>query len=350
MKTERVLCGCALTALALLSPRTARAQEAPPTGAAAATPVASPPSPPTWPASPTPTTAAPAPDAKADANAGAKPGATNTSPQKGSFKWGPRALEEGQHFTVDPVADGVLIGGGAAVSGLLSLILSTGEIRATPPGPSSSLLSIDRLAVTQHIDPNADLYSTIGLGAAIGYAFIDPLLSAYRDGWDAALVDAVLYAETAALTETLTDVTKIAVRRPRPVDYVNCPYNTKTSSTSSACTGNTDLQLSFFSGHSSTVGALGATATYLAFERAGVHAWRPWVTLVGSVGLETFVSIERVRSGAHFPTDVVAGSFAGAMVGVLVPHLHRHVQEAPPVWIGYSPVNGGGLLDVTGKF
>jgi len=257
--------------------------------------------------------------------------------------WGPPKLEQGQHFTIDPVSDGVLIGGSAAISGLLSLILSTGEIRPTAPGPTSNLLSIDRLAVTQHIDSSAGLYSSIGLGAAIGFAVIDPFLSAYRDGWDAFAVDAVMYAETVALTETLTDLTKIAVRRPRPVDYINCTKNP------TSCT-DTDLQLSFFSGHASTVGAIGATATYLAFQRGGSKSARAWATLTTSVALTTFVSIERVRSGEHFPTDVMAGSAAGAMIGVLVPHLHRHAQEAPPVWIGYAPVNHGGSITASGTF
>jgi undecaprenyl-diphosphatase len=259
-------------------------------------------------------------------------------------------LERGQHFTIDPVSDGVLIAGGGALAGLLSLILSTGEIKPTLPGPTSSLLSFDRLAVTQHVDPNAGTYSSIGLYATIGFAALDPFLSAYRDGWDAALVDAVMYAETISLTEALTDVTKIAVRRPRPIDYVTCPYGAASTLTSPACTGNTDLQLSFFSGHASTIAAIGATATYLAFQRAGAKSPRGWITLAATVGMTTFVSIERVRAGEHFPTDVLAGAFAGGMVGVLVPHLHKHAEEAPTVWIGMAPRDGGGLLTVSGLF
>jgi len=39
------------------------------------------------------------------------------------------------------------------------------------------------------------------------------------------------------------------------------------------------------------------------------------------------------------------GSMAGAAVGVLVPHFHRRAHfhgeelEAPPIWIGYTPVS-----------
>ena len=111
----------------------------------------------------------------------------------------------------------------------------------------------------------------------------------------------------------------------------------------------TDLGLSFFSGHAAGVAAIGATATYLAFVRSP-YTPRPWITLGVATALTAFVSYERVRAGQHFPTDVIAGSMAGAAIGVLVPHLHRHKQEPPPVWVGVSPASGGGTLSVAGSF
>jgi membrane-associated phospholipid phosphatase len=260
-------------------------------------------------------------------------------------------LEEGQHFTLDPVVDGVLTAAGFGFSGTLELVLSTGEIR--PPAPAvaaKSLLFFDRVAVTQTIDPHAATYSDIGLGTAIGFAVLDPILSGFRDGTDALLVDGLMYAESGAITLTLTDITKIAVRRPRPIDYKNCePAANGTPSTNSGCTS-TDLGLSFYSGHAAGVAAIGATATYLAFVRSPPHSPRPWVTLGVAAVLTAFVSYERVRAGMHFPSDVVAGSLAGAAVGVLVPHLHRHAQEAPAVWVGVAPVEGGGSLILNGRF
>jgi undecaprenyl-diphosphatase len=255
----------------------------------------------------------------------------------------PRALD--QHFTVDPVSDIVLTGSGAGLSLLLSLILSTGEIRPSPlsPGDESKLLSIDKVAVTQSIDPHASAYSNVSLVTAAAFAVLDPIFSGLRDGWDAALVDAVMYAEAVSLTEALTDVTKIAVRRPRPIDYINCER-----SVSGAC-ASTDLELSFFSGHAATVASITGTATYLAFMRSP-HSARPWITLAAGTLLTTFVDYERVRAGAHFPTDVIAGSLAGAAIGVLVPHLHRHEGDAASVWVGAAPAPGGGLLTAQGHF
>jgi membrane-associated phospholipid phosphatase len=251
-----------------------------------------------------------------------------------------QTLELGQHFTIDPVADGVLTATGLGFAGLLGLVLSTGEIKpVTPPTDTSILLPIDRGAVSQTFDPNADTLSNIGLWTGVGFTALDSVLSCFRDGWDAGLVDAIMYAESLSITLTVTDITKIAVRRPRPFDYKNPNASS------------TDSELSFFSGHASTLGAVTGTATYLAFVRSP-HTARPWLTLIGGTALTAFVSYERVRSGEHFPTDVIAGALAGAAIGVLVPHLHRHKEEAPPVWIGAAPApkGEGGTISLQGIF
>jgi membrane-associated phospholipid phosphatase len=263
-------------------------------------------------------------------------------------------LPEHEHFTIDPVVDGVLVAGGVTFSALLSRIISTGEIQPTPlrPGAADHLLSIDRVAVTQTIDPNADSRSTYALYGAYAYAVADSILSGVHDGRRALLVDGLLYAETISLTQALTNATKIGVRRPRPLDYAKCGEDPNAP----GC-GSTDLQLSFFSGHASTTGAISATATYLAFMRAGPRSPRPWITLGVGTLLTAFVSYERVRSGEHFPTDVIMGSLAGAGIGVLVPHFHRrpHYHEseycAPPVIIGFSsPAPGAGELTLGMRF
>ena len=254
-------------------------------------------------------------------------------------------FEESQHFTVDPVVDGVLITTGFVFSEILGMVLSTGEIKPSLPGSTDKLLGIDRVAVTQSIDPHAGTYSDIAIWAAYGYVLADVAHSGLRDGGNALLVDAIMYAESLTLTSMITRITKIAVRRPRPVDYVNCGSSETTPG--GACTNDTNLQLSFFSGHASSAGAMSATATYLAFVRSGAHSARPWITLAVGTALTAFVSYERVRSGEHFPTDVIVGSLTGAAIGVLVPHFHRrpHLHEnrleISPQWIGFAPPTHG---------
>ena len=254
------------------------------------------------------------------------------------------------HFAVDPVADGTLIVGGFGFSILEELILSTGEIVPQRTASSSNLLGIDRVALRQRVDPHAARNSTVGLLSAVGYAVIDPLVSLKRGGIDAAAVDAVIYAESLSLTWTIADLTKIAVRRPRPSAYREQTTH-PTSPTGEPLSGqpDTNSELSFFSGHAAIVAATSATASYLAFSRAPGSV-RAWATLSAGALLTTAVSYERVRAGAHFPTDVIAGSLAGACIGVLVPHLHRHRISAPNVWIAVEPAPQGPAVAVTGSF
>ena len=254
-------------------------------------------------------------------------------------------------FVAEPVGDGAVLGVSLAFGGILELIAGTGEIRPQQPEPTSHLIAIDRFAIDQTVDPNAATRSTVGLFGAVGFAVVDPMLSAWRDGPSAGLVDAVLYAESISITLGVTDLTKIAIRRPRPAAYIEqqrlyAQYGRQSAPDITT----TDSSLSFFSGHAATVATIGATATYLAFGRSPGTA-RPWLTLTGFTLLTAFVGYERVRAGAHFPTDVMAGTLAGAGIGTLVAHLHREDDPTQrPVWVGYAPAPGGGVLSASGTF
>lgn len=260
-------------------------------------------------------------------------------------------------FQSDPIADGCIIVVSLGSAGVLELINSTGEIRPQQIAPTfdrNQLISIDRAAVTQTADPSAGPRSNLGLGAAAAFALIDPVLTGFRErNAQSGLVDAIMYSETVALTLALTNVVKMAVRRPRPLAYT--AYEAHKDDPGGYANTSTDSSLSFFSGHASMTGAIGATATYLAFARSSGKL-RPWLTLSFFTALTTFVSIERVRAGKHFPTDVIAGTFAGAGIGVVVPHLHRteDVQQRP-VWVGFAPASdrgqvAGGTLTFSGLF
>lgn len=259
-------------------------------------------------------------------------------------------------FDIDPIADSAMIGVSLGFAGTLELVNSTGEIRPQQIARDfdrSSLVAIDRPAAIRTPDPKAAGYSTAGLGAAVAFAFLDPVLSGMREkSMQTGLADAFMYAEGLSFTLAMTNMVKMAVRRPRPIAYIDAAAHKGDPDYSNS---STDSSLSFFSGHAAVTATVGATATYLAFARAP-HNARPWITLVASIGLTTFVSIERVRAGAHFPTDVIAGSIAGAGIGLVVPHLHRTADiKQRRVWVGFAPLDTrsgarGGLLNVSGVF
>jgi membrane-associated phospholipid phosphatase len=256
-------------------------------------------------------------------------------------------------FDADPIVDLAITGVSMGFAGILDLINGTGEIRPQQVPQNfdrSKLISIDRGALSQTIDKNASTISNIGLFTAIGFAVLDPILSGFReDSLQAGLVDGIMYAEAISVTYAFTNLTKMAIRRPRPVAYLDAEAHKNDPSYSNS---QTDSALSFFSGHASITATIGATATYLAFSRAK-SPLRPWITLIVASAVSSLTSFERVRAGAHFPTDVIAGTVAGAGVGILVPHLHRSEDiKQRRVWVGAAPAptGDGGSLQVSGLF
>lgn len=265
-------------------------------------------------------------------------------------------------FAVDPVGDGAMLGIAGAFDLLSTAILGTSEIRPQQIDPSfntNQLLFLDRGAVSQQPDPHAAMLSNIGLYTAVGFAVLDPILSGFRSGKEAAINDAFMYLEAIAFANGITDIAKVAVRRPRPIAYIERnQFIANGGDPALYDNTSTDSALSFFSGHASTVGAIAGTATYLAFARSP-HTARPWITLLAGIALTSFVSVERVRAASHFPTDVIAGSLVGAATGVLVVHLHRaDTLLQRPIWVGFQPMNQsevpgrpvGGVLTLSGIF
>jgi membrane-associated phospholipid phosphatase len=302
-----------------------------------------------------PTPAAPAAATPDKSSAPLPPLSQSSTSQKRAETLEPRPVYpaptlDGSRLQADPITDGAVLGISIGFAGLSDMIISTGELRPQQISPTfdiSQLLAIDRIAVTQHVDSRARLFSNLGLYAALSYALIDSVATGFReDSKQSALVDAIIYGEVFALTAGVTNLAKMAVRRPRPVAYTDAIAHKDDPNYSNA---DTDSSLSFFSGHTAMCGAAAGTATYLAFTRSP-HSIRPWITLAGGALLTGFVGYERVRAGAHFPTDVIAGGIAGAGLGVLVAHLHREdTAKQRRVWIGFTPGLGtGGALTLSG--
>lgn len=346
------LVGGALLIASLATARIARADD-PPSGDPPSTAPATTPSTTTQSAAPT---AAPPP-----APTPSQPPTTNEVPvapvqsEDRATSLEPKAVQPAPKkitFAADPIADGGIIIGAASFAALLDLINGTGELRPQQIAPNfdrSQLLGIDRIAVTQKLDSNASTYSNIGFFGAVGFAAIDPILSGVRERHlQTGLVDFIIYAQSIAITWGVTNLAKIAVRRPRPVAYIDADLHKDDPNYSNS---STDSALSFFSGHASMTAAVTTTATYLAFTRSP-GSWRPWVTLGVGTAVTAFTAYERVRAGAHFPTDVIAGAVAGAGIGIIVPHIHRSEDvKQRRIWVGFAPdPSGGGVMQGGGLF
>jgi len=114
-----------------------------------------------------------------------------------------------------------------------------------------------------------------------------------------------------ALSEALTEITKLIVRRYRPAPWFGIP----------------PLETwSFPSGHSlnSTVCCVVAAAVLVRVVRAG--ALRPWLG-IAAIALPLLIGLTRIYLCVHWPTDVLTGWIAGAC---LAAGLVQAAGEVPP--------------------
>lgn len=255
-------------------------------------------------------------------------------------------------FVADPVSDGAILSLSVGTTLLSEAILSTGEIVPQQPQQTSRLLGIDRGVVNATHDPNWGTVSDVAYGSSFAFAALDPVLSGFRYGAEAGIVDAFIYGETIAITWSVTNLAKFAFRRPRPSAYQEQQrlYDQAPDKNNVPSITDTNSALSFFSGHASNTAAVAATATYLAFAR-DPRGVRPWITLAVGATVTSVASVGRVRAGKHFPTDVIAGAMVGIGIGVLVPHVHRSEDaKQRPIWVGAVPLDDGAALALSGRF
>ena len=122
-----------------------------------------------------------------------------------------------------------------------------------------------------------------------------------------------MYFETMLVNYGITELTKVLIKRTRPFVYnKNADHNLKMKR---------NARKSFFSGHTSTVAASTFfTAKVLSDMNPGGNNNAYWITAAAIPALTAYL---RVRGGKHFPTDVLIGYTVGALIGILVPELHK---------------------------
>lgn len=132
-----------------------------------------------------------------------------------------------------------------------------------------------------------------------------------RGFWRGALV----FGQALVLTQALTQLVKVAVRRPAAFVY------TPDLAPDSALNG-LDVSRAFFSGHTATA-FVAATLLVAGFWLRYPSSRARWPLLVAALITATAAGSLKIVAGYHYPTDVIAGALAGTSIGALVALAHR---------------------------
>jgi membrane-associated phospholipid phosphatase len=219
--------------------------------------------------------------------------AQNTSPYHMAFK-----------------RDVTYLGGGVVVTGLGYFLRTTTADLTISQLDLEEINRFDKIATTYSSKSAAKLSNV-----ALCTSLLAPMLllsgRETRHNFDRI---SLLFVETMLLNQGITEVIKSSVLRPRPyVSDGRLDPNTVLSSNDRA---------SFLSGHTASSAASTFFAAKVYCDYFPHSKLKPYVWGLASV-YPAFTGYLRVRSGKHFPTDVVAGYFLGAGIGLLIPSLHK---------------------------
>ena len=241
---------------------------------------------------------------------------------------------------LDPALDATLLGTGAVLGIMLEVLAQSGELDPIAPGRQEDINPLDRWVAdggTSGTRTPHDV-SNVLLAVAYGAAVVMPISRGTMSGADAGWTDLILYAEALAWNAALANVVKMAVRRPRPISYVQLREG-------SYDPDDTDGTLSFYSGHTAMVATVAGAVTTTEFLRSPAGCPRPWIALASGAALTLATGAMRVAAKRHFVTDVAVGAVVGTAVGVTVPLLHRTGPRVAPT---VAAVPGGATVGVAG--
>jgi undecaprenyl-diphosphatase len=141
-----------------------------------------------------------------------------------------------------------------------------------------------------------------------------------------------MYAEAFMLTYGTKDILKKIINRNRPYTY----FGTIPSGLED------DYHNSFPSGHTSLAFMSAGFLTSTLLKDYPDSRWKMPVISI-SYSMAVAVAVNRIRSGSHFLTDVIAGATIGSLYGYLVPALHLNKKQNNP-GIAITPSLNGFLL------
>ncbi|MBK8497306.1 MAG: phosphatase PAP2 family protein [Flavobacteriales bacterium] len=169
---------------------------------------------------------------------------------------------------------------------------------------------IDRVA-TRQWSMRAHRSSNVLLGVGYAISMAGPIIGQHGER---PLLPLAINAESLLITTGLTTVAKHGVQRPRP--YL---YNGDVPST---LYHGRDDRLSFWSGHTASIASFTFSSACM-IDRSDADRGTKTAAWAGAVAVPALMGYLRVRAGRHFPTDVLTGFVVGALVGTVVPYIHR---------------------------
>lgn len=257
---------------------------------------------------------------------------------------GPLKAQSESVYRASTVGDLVTLGGGLGLS-VTGHLMGQKTWKFDPTTFSSldplSVNAFDRPA-TGNWSPTLSRMSDVTLVGA-GVAGLGLMLAdrPVRQEW---MVWTLMAGEVFFLTHGTTFITKNATERIRPFAYnQNVSVHEKQEGS---------IYQSFFSGHSSFAAAGSFFAAKLYHDTHPGSKWR--IAVWGGAGLLSGTTAWlRVKAGKHFPTDVITGVAAGALIGILVPEIHRRKRspaDASSVKFEFGPAWGINGLRVGLRF
>jgi len=213
------------------------------------------------------------------------------------------------------------LAGGALVMAALGYGLPRSKPVYTPQDFSrlnpSSVNGLDRGATRYYSPADDRLRTYILAGTGVTGAALLPAII-YKTGdnlfWSHCIIVGTMYAEGLVLNLGAGEWCKKFVDRDRPYAYnMTLTYAQKSSQ---------DYGSSFYS---MTTALQWYTAGFIATVVNDLCPGSSWKYLVwgGAAAFSLAEGYLSVRSGQHFPTDVVVGALVGGFTGVLMPALHR---------------------------
>jgi membrane-associated phospholipid phosphatase len=214
-------------------------------------------------------------------------------------------------FNIDFNREAIILGAGTVAAVTAFAILKNNE-PFTPEEISllnpADVNGFDRGAIGPFTEDNA--------GDVLLYtAYLLPVsFLAYGETNNDFLDLTLMYGEVLLTQASITGIVKGTVQRTRPFAYDDETLMSEKTST--------DARISFFSGHTSMTAAISfftakVFTEYIKDNTAKILIW------TGAALLPAATALSRVNTHWHFPTDVMVGYAIGALVGYLIPELHR---------------------------